>query len=264
MSQFKKQYVVDQNMLRSDDLEKYLSEGNQIIITDHLMLEPFKAEPKNHSLMINRNLQILTAYPNQTIVISGGLGDLMRIEKSQGFPISIDQLVSEENTLIFNNWLENHNKLIYRGLNIAMERINEDQNYIKDTYKPLIQKLSSGIKGEERRRYKGDKSSRVADIKDTALELLKIEFNHDVNSFIEKKSIWLTFCIVHIWRILDWAIKNGADSSKSINGDQFDIKYVVLSCFFDGLLTKEKWMMECRKDTLTIFNDLQIQNLIPR
>lgn len=255
-------YVLDQNMSQDPRLDKLLKVGNEIILTDDYFVEPFKHHsPKT---MFSYNLKILREYSNQ-ILVTYDRGDLIRKELSNFIPIKTNDLIDERSTIFIRNLLKCKEKQFINDLNLwkkeANDRIKYHTNFLEKHIRKLAQTTSDLLKSKnEIMVYKTDKDKRLNDIKETSFEVLKQMLNDHcsdrniLNIFKKDLSINYSHIFIHLWRVVDWAIKDGfQNATKSIKGDSFDMKYILISSFFDDILTQEIWMKTCREDLLKIF-----------
>lgn len=243
-------------------LSNFLNSGNEIIITDDFIIEPFKSSDVIYTF--NNNIEILRKYPNQ-ILVTFDRGELIRKELSLGLPLCSKQLISKNRTEIIRDLLNLDKPLLSNKLNRlkneAKNRIAYQDDFLEKYIRNIIKQAYTLLKKKgQTKEYRNNKVKRLNDIKEVSfsvLELLlknKCSKSYDINNFIDNNSIIFSQTFIHLWRIVDWVIKGGAENAKKgIKGDSFDIKYVLISCFFDGILTKERWLDECRFDTLSMY-----------
>jgi len=64
----KLQKVIDQNYLRepNESLRRYLSKGNQVVLTDFACMESYKG---NSLINLERSQEIISKYPKQVIIL---------------------------------------------------------------------------------------------------------------------------------------------------------------------------------------------------
>jgi hypothetical protein len=72
-----------------------------------------------------------------------------------------------------------------------------------------------------------------------------------IDKFKSKKSLSYFQNYILLWRVLYWVLNKGYQNATKLDNDNFNLKYVLSSCFFDGLLTKEKWLKDCRSSALS-------------
>lgn len=253
--------ILDQNRARSPKLDCFLNQGNKIVLTDDFLLEPMKSS--NVGYTVDLNLEILRKYPDQ-ILVTFDRGELIRKEFSQGSPLISAQLISAERTEIIKDLLKLDKSSF--GVKIenleyeAADRLAYQDNFLDQYIKNIAIETSTLMQNNnETKEYRENKSKKLEDIKKVSFEILELTLKekskkYHIDSFINNNSIIFSQIFIHLWRIVDWAIKGGAKNArKGIKGDAFDIKYVLISCFFDGILTKETWLDDCRSDTLSQF-----------
>jgi hypothetical protein len=250
-------YILDQNMARDKELDEFLGNGNEIVLLNDFIVEPFKS--LNYEIVLNKNLEILRNYP-QKIFVAYERGVLLQKEWTTGHPIKKDDIIDFEESEIFRDYLKNNTSNNHLK-KIAEKRINEQENFTDDFIRnPSVQLAKELRQKDAMKIYKNDKNKKINDIKEIVFKLLEFIFKEktimNYNHEYFEKNISMNFCqpFVHAWRITDWSLKNGAENAReAIRGDGFDIEYVVYSCFCDGIFTYEKWMKESREDLMNIF-----------
>jgi hypothetical protein len=251
-------YILDQNMARDKELDEFLGNGNEIVLLNDFIVEPFKS--LNYEIVLKKNFEILKNYPTK-IFVAYERGVLLQKELATGHPIKKDDIIDLETSKIFRDHFLNNVSYNDFSKSIAKKRINEQENFVEIYIRDLSVQLAKELRQEDAIKiYKNDKNKRMNDIKETVFKLLRLVFNvkttMNYNHEYFEKNISMTFCqpFVHVWRVIDWSLKNGAENAReAIRGDGFDIEYVVYSCFCDGIFTYEKWMKESREDLMNIF-----------
>jgi hypothetical protein len=251
--------VLDQNMARSELLRDYLTKGNTIIVTDDFLLEPCKSSDLEYTL--NQQLEILRDYPDQ-ILVTYDRGELVRKELAQGMPLAPEALISSSSTEWFRELLTFRDEQFKKSVNVlqleAEERLKYQDNFLETNIRSVIMKAEELIrkKPNSKSEYRVE-LKRLSDIKETSLTVLnmllvdRVMNKKSISNFNTGKSFTLFYLFTHLWRIIDWALKGGASNAKKgISGDSFDLKYVLVSCYFDGVLSKEKWLCSCRNEAL--------------
>jgi len=260
-------YVIDLNMAQKPKLEEFLKNGNEFIITDDFFLEPFKAYDLNTTLnFLKKNTKILKKYPLQIYGVFDR-NELIRKEMELGKPIKSQDIICNERTEIIRNLLKNDNNL-KKGIasieNLAKEHIifhnNYNETFIRGTAQIAYDLLKDANTIKE---YKNNKQKTLSDTIDVAFQSMDIFLQencteiYNKNIFRENISIIFSHIFINTWRSVQWALKDGfSNATKKIYGDTYDIKYTLVSCFFDGLLTNEQWMIDCRNETLSIFENI--------
>jgi len=250
-------YTLDLNMCRDEQLKILLNQDNEIIITDDFLVEIFKAE--NPLSMFLKNTSIIKQFPNK-IYVTYDRGQLVRMELTKMSPLNINDLIDLESTSSFRNWLLNENefhKIIPHAKMEAKKRIDHQKNFVDNHLLKTTQKLRKLLKSDNsRHQYTSDRAKLLHDIRETSITAMEKFFESNnitnIESFKLSNSIIYAQTYILIWRVSHWALKNGIDSisPKKLINDGFDIKYILISTFFDDLLTKEIWLKECRLDTI--------------
>ena len=258
----KMHFVLDRNFSILQDLTDYLEPGNEIILTDDFLVEAYRSPfPKS---ILNDNLKIIRNYRDQ-LYMTFSRGELFRKELSLRKPLEPDQFINPKTTATL-RWLLglDHNSLDKELLALtaeATDRIayNDDfrEKFIRNTACEAFELLK---KANELKTYRTDRNKRINDIREVAFQVLEMTIKQlssaefDLELFRQRNSVIFSQTFINIWRTVDWALKNGfQNATKGIKGDGFDIRYVLVSCFFDGIKTKEPWLIQCREDTLSNF-----------
>lgn len=248
------QYVLDQNMSRDPNLAQYLRDGHQIILIDDFFVEMFK---NNSPIPIfQKNVNIIKEYP-LSIFYGKSRGDLVREEMKKRAPLSANDLLCDENTQKIRALMSLDASQL--GLNIqsfkfeSEKRVSESDAFTEE----FIRGLSGKVDSLDIKKYKGDNElleKHVFEVAVSVLELsLKDKFveSFTIEKFKSTKSVSYLQNYILIWRALNWALTKGYQNAKKLGNDNFDLKYVLSSCFFDGILTKEEWMKDCRSSAIS-------------
>ena len=258
----KMRFVLDQNYSRTPELENYLKSGNEIIFTDDFLVEPFKSKTATHA--IYRNFEILRKFPSQ-VFATYDRGELYRKELSICSPLKPDQLISSDRTEKVRHLLR-LDKMSLNGVLTSIQsdstnRIIYQANFLEKYIREGAQQVTEDI--DKLNKIKSDRNQKLRYIQENSFQILEhiLRENclgkYDFEQFKINNSIIFSFNYILLWRKVEWAIKNGfQNAKKSIHGDSFDIKYVLIACFFDGIMTKEEWLKQCREDTLSNFTKL--------
>lgn len=250
-------YTLDMNMCRDNQLKILLEKKNGIIIIDDFIVEIFKAN--NPITMFLKNTKIIKNFPDQ-IFITHDRGPLVKMEIEKGLPLDADDIIDLDSTTAFRKWLivENEfNKIVPQAQIEAKNRIDHQKKFVDEYLYNSVRNLIDLFKTENtRKQYLLDKTKLLHHIKEVSTFVMG-EFLKD-NNIINIDSFKITNSIIYsqnyalLWRIANWSLKNGINSISldKLSNDGFDIKYVLISSFFDDLLTKEKWLKECRMDII--------------
>ena len=254
---WKMKYVLDVNMCRNNQLVNLLKEKNEILITSDFLVEVFKAN--NPKFMFVNNTRIIKEYPSQ-IFVTHDRGELVRLEISKKSPLIPDEIIDLNSTNNFRNWLINENEidLILQLVYLEAKRQVEYQKDFMNTYMyQATKKLQDLLKFENtRKQYLTDNAKLLNDIKEVSITVMEgfLEKKNIINveNFKRVNSVIYSQNYVLLWRIAKWSLLNGIESVSldKLTHDGFDIKYIFISSFFDGLLTKETWLKECRFDLI--------------
>ncbi len=249
-------YVLDVNMSRSDELLQLLIQGNEIILNDDFFVEMFKA--RDAVAMLQKNSIHLREFP-LSIFYAKTRGELTREEIARGKPVNEQDVISDEDTQktrwfigLDETEIEKYLPLFKRE---AEKRISESNLFSEQ----FIRNLSIKANELDVKKYKNNPEELEKDMFDSAMTVLemtlmdKCETAFYIDDFKKQKSVLFLDSYILFWRIMDWVHKKGYSNAKNIVNDNFDLKYVLASCFFDGLLTKEKWMQDCRTSALSFY-----------
>jgi hypothetical protein len=247
-------FVLDQNIAQKQELEDFLAGQNSVIVTDDFIVEPFKSPNPNQ--ILDFNTRILKRHTDQ-FEVALDIGELMNLELSQGYPVEVPQIISAERTETVRNSFSNPN-LFDTLKDDAKRRIEEADNLRELHIRPIASNVRElMIQQNTLKLYQHDSLKRISDIAEAARGVMAMIFekNQTLNrrAFESQLSVNLVYVFCLLWRTVDWGLKAGFDSAKSkIKGDPFDLKYVTISAFFDGILTEDQWLHQCRKEMLTI------------
>ncbi len=249
-------------MVQSEEVKFFFQGGNEIIIIEDFFVELFKThDPVKY---LKYNLAILREYPEQ-IYVTYGLGELLRKEYSTLSPIKSDSMIDFGNTQIIRSLLRNE-MLLFEYIDILKKKSNDlviyQNNFLEKYIRSGAFQASVLLKKNNLiQTYKSDKLRKLRDISEVTFPVLKNLLNdkcideYNFERFEQFNSVNFSQIFILLWRIVDWAIKDGFQNAKqSIGGDSIDMRYILISCFFDGIFTNEKWMKTCRSDLLTIFS----------
>jgi hypothetical protein len=250
-------FVLDLNMSRDEKLIDILKDGHNIILIDDFFVELFKSNDPVKTFELNT--KILQKYSSQ-IYYCHDIGILFRLEKI-GRPLKKHQLIDMKTTSIIRKLIlmpDIFQSQIEKFKIEASKRISEQENFIQEYLRKTTQQLSALLKSTaSRNAYIVDKEKRLCDIMGTTFLVMEryLIDNKNKKLFWEKPSVIFNYTYILLWRIVDWALKNGI-TDKPINkltNDGFDLRYIMYSSYFDDVLTKESWLSECRSDCMLSF-----------
>lgn len=249
--------VLDVNMSRDDELRDFLEEGNQVVLLDEFVVECFKSGRPYQ--MLYRNLEILRQHP-QLVVVPYSRGELVRRELESGLPTPSEEVVCHEYTETLRHLLSLNEEQLKDELvehEPKAQGLIEDNNEFSEDY---IRCLAAKAGQLDMREYHHDKEKLQADIAWVVIDVVKALLERDcknryeIDDFIQNKSMLFIVTYAHLWKVVQWRLNHGYQQSKKIPNDGFDLKYTALSCYFDGILTSEKWLSECRDSILSHYN----------
>jgi hypothetical protein len=251
-------YVLDLNKSRSDELKCFLEEGNEVIVSDAFYVECFKSE--NPYGTMEKHFKLLKQFP-QSIFVSFSRGELFRSELMSGRPVNNNEIINYETTDNFRNILRLNEAQLKENLcsyKETLEGLIKDHNDFSETF---IRGLAAKAGQLDLKPYRDDAEKHHADIAEVSLEatrkLLETQYEQafDFEEFKKRKSIIFMVTYALAWKVVKWGLERGYEqaSPKTIGNDGFDLIYVSLSCFFDGILTGEPWLKECRESILLFY-----------
>lgn len=250
-------YVLDLNMCRENQLKVLLDSGNDVMIPDDFLVEIFKAN--NPRVMFLRNIVIIKNYPAQ-IYICQDRGPLARKEIEKGLPLYADEIIDFDSTAIFRQWMIDYsefNKVFPRAKNEAPSRIEYQKKFVKTYLRGSVKELKAMLKRDSTRtEYIKNRSKLLNDIRDVSIQVMEkyLEAHSitNIECFRRTNSIIYAQTYILLWRIAHWALINGIETTNDdrLANDGFDLKYVLISTFYDGILTHEEWLKECRENCI--------------
>jgi hypothetical protein len=255
-------YVLDRNFARSCKLKEVFRAGHSIIVPDDFVVEAFRSAKPFSCLLAD--FRILREFPNQ-VYYAHDRGPLYRRELIKGLPLNSDQVISQTSTEKFRCLLSvsTDEKTLSEVLDFdEFDSLAKDRlRYQKSFREQFIR--DSTLKAEEDPKFIEELRNPLKRLEllqkstftltEEALKLQKIE----VAPFRERNSIIFAFNYTLLWRVFNWAIRKGirTTSERKFRGDPFDLKYVLISCFFDGLLTNEECLKKCREECCGVFSE---------
>ncbi|MEJ2612953.1 MAG: hypothetical protein P8179_23555 [Candidatus Thiodiazotropha sp.] len=243
-------------MSRKDKLSQYLRDGHQIILIDDFFVETFKANADNSVRIFQRNVELLKEYPS-SIFYGKNRSELVRLEELKKAPLTTADLLCEKETRKIRRLISLDSQQLELELPLfkseSKKRVSESNDFAEE----FIRGLSRKADVPDNKKYKRSDELLELHICEVAMSVLGKRLKDmygeslSIEKFKSKKSVLYFQNYILLWRALDWALKKGYENSKNLPNDNFDLKYVLTSCFFDGLLTKEKWMIDCRNSALS-------------
>lgn len=243
-------YIIDMNYNRTPALEQLLQDGHDAILPDDWLIEICKANTPVH--MLTKNTSSLRQYPDQIFILKSR-GDLFREDQTRSGQLSADDLIDFESTQTFRRWLstldelDELNNLLTKH---SQPRIDSQKDFVDAFLINSVEKLKRSFqnKPNEKKQY-SDCATKIQHLKDISLEI-HINTKGDIPA---KNSLTYALIFILSWRALKWALDGGIEGKVkkgNITNDGYDINYTLFSIFFDGLKTKEKWLIECREDLI--------------
>ena len=251
--------IVDSNFLQTPELDVYLSnsKSNYAVLTDYVAMEAYK---DNTLESIFKSMCLLCRYPNQILVLKGtavvsGLrfhekGLLKRFidsGQSKDFPKFCKDLSKAEK-----GDEKRRGALLSYGkdANQHMEKILNDA----DGVITAIAEIATNYTPQELRIFRKKEPYSIAMISKIfkhVIEVAKMLFsshpnvnhypsqNDLTNSFIFRYALCMYLLTIH------WISEGGAQrvSPKKMRNDMVDMNYVAYATYFDGLLSKDKKVM---------------------
>jgi len=251
------QCVIDKNVLRNrgNRLKQFLDEGHQAIIIDEILVESFKSNDPYGT--IAEDFKILKHYP-QSVFTTYSRSELFRKELETGRPSLPHEIICTEYTDTLRSLLTLDDtqlrEKIYEDAKHATTLIDDNSYFSEEFIRGLLIKNIDldwkSLKTDKHLIHETIKKASLSTTKQLLLKQGKAPFVFD--DFIYTKSMIYIVIYALIWDLVRWGIKRGFESAKHkvISADGFDLRYIALSCYFDGLLTNERWLEECRESTL--------------
>ena len=246
-------------MSRSQELERFLEEGNEIIILDECVVESFKSN--NPYGTLHKHFKILKQFP-YSVFASYNRGELFREELNTGIPVQADRVICNECTETLRDILSLDEAQLEFKLGQqkpkAMSLIEEYDDFAEEHIRGLAIKSDS----VDISSYRNDKVKLNTDIAIVSADVPKLLLENkckqpfDFQNFVENKSMIFIVSFANTWKAIRWRLNRGFEQAKPkvMGNDGFDLKYVAISCYFDGILTNENWLKDCRESALSLYN----------
>ena len=263
MTAIRKQYfVVDQNYLRTLELETLLAADPsvRVILPDLAFLEMAKGE--HQELTVRQNLRVLAQFPGR-VKVARSVGQALRQEldtrkATSGLmaPIASTKIVREVLGCLA---ADPETAAIKRLLDQPTAHVD----WLKRTFlddednKSRALLLVEAIKIDTGAAFARDVRSAKASFEDrldfvaeqgpskllSALTGSKIGFPLEkARIFLRSKSMLLRYFYLNLWNALDWEAMGRLEglSPKKVTNDYMDREYVLSATYFDGLLSKDR------------------------
>jgi len=246
-------------MSRNADLGQHLKNGDDVIVIDDFFVEIFQAEFPIP--IFQQNVKIIKNYP-ASVFYGKNRGDLVREEMLKGEPLSKTDLLCEENTKKLRLLLSSNAAELESGLTLFKSESKKRLSESKAFSEKFIRGLAGKVARLDIKQYKHAPKLLERHIYEISMSVLELSLrswhgeSFEMEKFQSKKSVSYIQNYILLWRVIDWAQKKGYQNAKKIDHDNFDLKYVLTSCFFDGLFSKEQWMNDCRDSVLSSVNHM--------
>ena len=254
--------VIDQNSLRSSKLRSFLEESNDntAVITDMAMFKMLKGIDPVYTA--KQSMAILSDFPEQ-VVGTSGTGELMTKELSerQAIVSPIDSDITSRMQLLLkliNDF--NHGKRSSFPLNEAnilqarttalSQRSNHTFN--KTNFDGGVHALRTHLSLELKKEIRAENLTKEVYTYAYQAGFLAYRDAVDAEGFNLSdegfKALYLEFCftsrfsIIYTLSNMTWFAQGGAESmpSEKVTNDLHDIDYLLISSYFDGVMSKEK------------------------
>lgn len=261
-------YVLDQNYLRKDELKNIISTDPtcKFVLPDVAILEMCKSDKWEKTM--RGSLEFLSVCPGR-VFHSMSVGEAMRYEVDKQHSIEGNLLPREYRTFIRKILCDIACGGSEKAINLISTRIIQAQREIQSdelnhrknivNFTELKKSIDSAVKKDFLKALKKnmlDDSVRLEFIRKNSEDqcryfLASCGFNQNkITTFMKSKPLILRFSYLAVRHSLDWAIKGGIDCAKpeTITNDLLDQEYVLIASFFDGILSKEKRVVEADRD----------------
>ncbi len=258
----KMKLVIDQNSLRSSGLRSFLesSDENTAVITDMAMFEMLKGGDPVY--VAKQSTGVLSDFPKQ-VVSTYATGELMRQELSEG--VAIESLIDSDTTsrmqlLLsqindFNNGRRssfplNRTDILEARSTALSQRLNHSSN--KSNLDGGVDVLRTHLSPELQKDIRAERLTKG--VYSFAYQTGFLAFRDAVEaegfnlSDEELQALYLDNCftsrysIIYTLSNMTWFAQGGAESmpSEKVTNDLHDIDYLLISSYFDGIMSKEK------------------------
>ena len=265
-------YVLDQNYFRSPELALLIESDPtaQFVIPDVAFIEMCKSDKWQDVLRMS--LSTLSKCPGR-VYHSLNVGEALKKELSTRR--SIDGHLLPIQFRAFTRTILNDvaKETSEAGISLLSKRMGEVQIEIRDnelnhswneeSLKTRTKIMKDAIGADVLRLLRNgleNDSERLALIQRVAVDLLKTHLTNEgwsenaIRNFIKSKPLTLRFYVLSVRHAIEWAKKNGLDSmaAAKITNDMLDQEYILISSFFDGILSKEVEVNRAHEDLANI------------
>lgn len=266
--------VVDANYLSDPDLEQYLLSDtqNKVVFTDYACMEAYKGNPL---INLSKSLQIVSKFPNQVVILKG-TRDVVKLTL---LPNGIEFIEDVDQTRYFSTFCQDIKSAI-DGNSKLQAKILENGKIASDHFKQMqddsrfiisaIYEIIKSLKSEhfESIRKKEPYSSELIDNIITNILIMAMYFfrhHPDVEKIPNDSEIPNTYILRYsiscYLLTLKWISDGGPANIRSdrFRNDIIDMSYVAYATFFDGLLSRDKKMIEIYEETCFILKNIFIE-----
>jgi len=250
--------VVDQNMMRSDDLRAQIHADTdcRFVIPDAAFEEMIKHEKWEETM--RRSFHVFEPVIER-VFFSASIGELLRYETEHRRPVGLKQILPDELTERAREFV----KAVLVGgkpLDEIRQRMTERRHMVLserqsgDVRKSAVLthvKTLEGINGPDL--TKDIRGGRMSI--DAKLGLLKLRAEEIVREFcgfefsfpVAFQLITTRFVCATLWYREDWLFRGGLNDAKPkmLANDEMDMEYVLAGSFFDKLVSKDCRAMRC-------------------
>jgi hypothetical protein len=261
-------FVLDQNYLRSDELKQRIATdlNCHFIITDDALLEMCKSPEWEKTL--RGSLLALTVCPGR-VHVSIAVDEAIRMEMGNWKSVS-GRLLKKEFSAFLRNLLSDvqsgtsrncislmASKMPSAQASMQQEKLNNTDN--KSGVDSLLTSLREILPKPFVKGLRNNSLSHKEQLEtmvNLAPHLMMPFFQEQglsaekVKSFLRQKPILLRHTYLRLWLCFDWLSKGGFEglNEDKVTNDFIDHNYVIISTFFDGILSKETRVNAAYKD----------------
>ena len=257
-------FVVDQNMMRSDELRAKVATQTDccFIIPDAALEEMVKHEKWEQTM---RGSFRILAPALDRVFVSAGIGELLRVERDERRAVSVEEILPCDLTVGARELVAAilqggqplatvRNKIESLRLEVSAERPSGD--LLKARMLDSVSRLK-GINGVEltaeirSARISGDARLGLLKALTEALTEEFAGFDSDEQCLVEPWRLATTRLIcATLWYHEHWLAEGGLHSATptTVVNDAFDMDYAITASFFDDLLTKDRRAARCAAD----------------
>jgi hypothetical protein len=270
-------YVVDQNMMRSDELRARADVDPDclFVIPDAALEEMVKHEKWEETL---RGSFRILAPVLERVFFSAGIGELLRYEQRTKRPVGLKQLLPDAITYEVREFvravLTESERLgdVRRRVNTSRQKVLVERRGGDDLKTRMLADIDRLKRLNGRELTNEARSGRMS--ADARLGLLKLRaeailrqflgFNlPPPESFQPSRLMTTRFIYATLWYQEHWLYEGGLDDAKPkmLANDDFDMEYVLIASFFDDLLSEDRRAKRCAAD-LRLLTSPDTENLL--